>query len=535
MKKIIIFVTVFSIIAITTTGLLIKSKNNNSENNEEKSIDNINQTNKENTHDLYSAHDENDLKPLEKTEMFESPGKEIYISYIEDFKNKDVENKINDNQMIEEKTLDLYGTYDENDLRVFKKPEMVESLGKEIYIPYIEGLKNKDVENKVNNDMKNRVVDAVNEYIIEHKDEVSQHDINVLYHGSMGFSNIISIEALIGIATDPYNYESKESIPLNYELINGERLKFEDLFKKDTDIYSIVRKVFYRIISSEISNQGDGVLDIYYNYNDKKWQYDVDGYDTIRSYEFVPCLSENEINKIIKSFMSKTEKEFHITDSTLFLISHDEIYSYIDLKDIAKDVVIYDKYITEESLYESSNIGRKGLWTCKEDSNAFYEKYGFAEENLYYHIAVMAGYNFDELCKNAEFKAAAKKKIEDEIESIKPKFEEYKKIARNNPDNFYFFYISIRIQSDYEKDVDFINTKKIEFPDENFLISISTSIELKYTDITYEKNIIDFFLESYRYYNNSHWVYDRSLDNVDVFEDYEGNDVKFNVFESISE
>ncbi len=35
------------------------------------------------------------------------------------------------------------------------------------------------------------------------------------------------------------------SFSMNYELINGNRLKFEDLFVKDADTQTVLRKIFY--------------------------------------------------------------------------------------------------------------------------------------------------------------------------------------------------------------------------------------------------------------------------------------------------
>ncbi len=88
-----------------------------------------------------------------------------------------------------EKTLDLYGTYNENDLIIESVP-FASFNGEMAEIPQIKGLKNKEIENKINKDIKNKMkkeIDAFEEKYSE-----------VGYFNSTdyaNFSNIISLRA----------------------------------------------------------------------------------------------------------------------------------------------------------------------------------------------------------------------------------------------------------------------------------------------------------------------------------------------------
>lgn len=449
MKKLLIGVIVFSIVAISMTGILINLKNNNIS-----EIDNssVVSGNKENGHNI------------ENNSSFEK-----------------------------EKTLDLYGFYDENDLEILEKTEMVEVIGKEISIPYIKGLKNKVVEEKVNCDIKNRIIECIEE--VSKKDGVSEIDcqyyFSEYYHDYSNFSNIISFYGDV-------DYKIKEEsfshiLAFNYELLNGERLKFEDLFKNDTDIHSIVRKIFYRSASKNVeTGLGEMAGDIYYDKEEniwkyKAWEWNENGEDYEIEVEYIPPLTEYDINKMIMSFINKDDNKFYFSPTSLYLVPNENNYSYyIYLKDIANEVVIYDKYLTEESLYEASDIGRKNIWTCAERMNNEYICYGFAEDNLYYEVSWRSYNNMSE--SDYPFKKSVNTLKEEVIRISKVKIEEYKKIAKENLDQFYVLYINIPIEY-------------IDYKEYNNILSSSINEYLSSADIKYKKEIMDEILDSYRYHN----------------------------------
>ena len=70
---------------------------------------------------------------------------------------------------IKEKTLDLYGTYNQNDLLIIDKTINHEAFEEPITIKQISGLKNKEVENRVNKNIENRVLTLIDETIKENE------------------------------------------------------------------------------------------------------------------------------------------------------------------------------------------------------------------------------------------------------------------------------------------------------------------------------------------------------------------------------
>lgn len=80
------------------------------------------------------------------------------------FAGEKVDTLVSENEDISEKTIDLYGKYDENDLIVEKKTIKTPSGNFEIKIPQIKGLKNKTIENKVNKDIKDRISEIIGKF-----------------------------------------------------------------------------------------------------------------------------------------------------------------------------------------------------------------------------------------------------------------------------------------------------------------------------------------------------------------------------------
>ena len=65
--------------------------------------------------------------------------------------------------------------------------------------------------------------------------------------------------------------ENDQYVYLNYELVNGNRLKISDLLKKDTEITDIVREYFY---NNDMNHYFD-TSDIYYDRENDIWRSDV--------------------------------------------------------------------------------------------------------------------------------------------------------------------------------------------------------------------------------------------------------------------
>ena len=447
MKKIIVLVLCFALFSILITGFLIKKKNGT----------------------ITNAHNDDVMH------------NEVIV-----------ENETSGNRC-EEKTLDLYGTYNENDIEVVESYIEINNSQQKVVIPAIKGLKNKSIEEKINNDIKNRVSENM-----KHFDNTINIKTKYDIHGN--FSNVLSISYSY-IIDNADTYKTISFLTFNYELIDGNRLRFEDLFKTDTDIYSIVRRIYYKGLASEvnepavkINNKYYFLYDIYFDKERNSWfgtseEYDESTGEThYEEREYIPKTIEEDINRKIKDFMNSSDKKYYFTPSYVGIVRmQDEhfIFDTIELKDIANEVVIYDKYITNENLYEKSNIGKKNIWTGVSPLKYDYMNYGFAEENLYFDISTEPKYAFEKYL----FKKAENELINQLITKAQRKVEEYRKVAKENPDKFYILMIKPMVyKSGTVRDIDYI-------------LYDNTLEYYAYGSIQNKKEIMNMLLENYRYYN----------------------------------
>lgn len=234
--------------------------------------------------------------------------------------------------------------------------------------------------------------------------------------------------------------------------------------------------------------------DIRYDPEQNEWFIICEEYDesTGEFYQvekiYVPEITEYDINKNIKKFMKSENKQFVFSPTTLYVgINNDRGTYNIELREIAEDVVIYDKYLTQESIYIDSDIGKKNLWTCSSPIvyNENFLEYGFAEDNLYYEL-VDSLYMFldSDFIMKYSLEAYRKKSIE----ILNDKLEKYKQIARNNPNNFYVVYLCVNYDQDYD-----VNQSDI--------LIANTYERIAYVDIAYKDVAIEKIKECYRYHN----------------------------------
>ena len=325
MKKIWISVCIFAVIAFSFTGVLIHL--NNAKISKENKNDELN-----NGEEVYEDNHTNDYK-LATTE---------------------------------EITLDYYRTYNENSI-VFEDISLPDISEGNIF--QIKGLKDEKVQDRINKDIKNKV----NIKIADISKEENFKSFNSIdYDIKANFSNVISAEVNIEYMQKD-DSKKNQHVYLNYELVNGNRLKLNDLFAKNIVLTDIARKYLYE---KEMDYYEDFEYDdIYYDIKNDVWLKKGD----TRRYDNVP---EQKINKEILKFEKMSqENEFSFSDFSVDIsMVYISFYTYND------QVTIYDKYLTSESIYADDTVGKKGLfpfvWYYKNEN-----KFGFLTDNFYYDIA----------------------------------------------------------------------------------------------------------------------------------------------------
>lgn len=434
-------------------------------------------------------------------------------------KDNNQENKSNGNKEEQEKTLDLNGTYNENDIIISENAEIFNSV--EIQIPQISGLKNKDIETKVNNSIREKIYSSLKEY----------SDIEYMsFYTNANFSNVLSIICTCGLKDD------WKEIYLNYELINGEELKLDDLLSKNTDIYTVVRKAFYRAAAgSAVRNEDieepkyDPTTNTWYIYR-YEWNTSTESSEK-KKVEFV--IDEDEVAQNIANFINSSRKDFFFSSQGIYL----KTYNYfVNFTDIADNIVIYDKYLTDESLYERDDIGLKNLFTCAFScSNVVkYQDYKMLEDNLFYDVAIKES---DTVIWNRINAAGVNEKM---CELLKKKsykkLEEYKELASKNPDKFYVVIIRPLVSIlDFENNAEntyFINTQldiKLAENQESKEVNMKQIKEqYRYPNVSFYDSAGDYYYD----YNNPakivsepvEWYDLKTLEKIDIEKYYDENE-----------
>ena len=164
--------------------------------------------------------------------------------------------------------IDLKGTYNQNDLIIDEVAITKESA--EIRYFQINGLKNKTIENKINKEIE---YVALNWYKEEIKNLNEVINVYVSMGNACNFSNTISFDITYIAKIDDNDdgfYQGTKG--LNYDLNTGEKILVNKLFTSDAPIENILRKsAYYSFVSGKIEDNlaGDLIVSDYGNIEDE--------------------------------------------------------------------------------------------------------------------------------------------------------------------------------------------------------------------------------------------------------------------------
>ena len=308
--------------------------------------------------------------------------------------------------------IDLKGTYNQNDLKIEEKSVTQEKI--EIRYLQISGLKDKKIESKINKEIEQIAINCYKENVKD-LDEVINVNVNMLEKSN--FANTISFElsylAKIDDDDDGF-YQGVKGI--NYDLNTGEKITIDRIFTSDAPIEDLLRKsAYYSLIPTRTEDNLAGDLI-------------VSNYGNI----------EDEIAEIINLYRKGKVTEFYYTPRDINIFYEEEKCIYINMEKFADYIAIYSRYLSEESLYETNNIGIKKIYTLTKRYNDIYSYTNYQNEDNYF-IDISINY---QSTQNDEF---AKKILEDKINAIELEIENVKQKVSEKPDKFYIlnYYISI--------------------------------------------------------------------------------------------
>ena len=228
----------------------------------------------------------------------------------------------------------------------------------------IEGLKDKELENKINTDIKRKAYEL--------------RGTNINTYVTANFSNMLSI----------IFYNNFNNIDtLNIDLSTGNEIKFEEIFISTAPINSYLADALYKTLAWQS-------LSIDENGNEEN---DMNNVDT-SEYEdkFLMLIKNYNKNKqnLKFSITSNSISVYNLIDKNIINNEHAEnIGITIDLIDYIDQVAMYKRYLTNKNIYENNDLALKEIivFTGNYELQKYNERisYGklqkniFVEENLF--------------------------------------------------------------------------------------------------------------------------------------------------------
>lgn len=335
----------------------------------------------------------------------------------------DNEEEISDNEKtedtvsVEEKGIDLKGKYNQNDLKITEKRATKERV--EITYFQIEGLKNQEIQNKINKEIEIEALNGYKEYI--DLDKVVNASISL--YETANFSNILSLSAYSwGKTDDDSDNVINVQKGITYDLNTGNRIKLEDLFTANAPMTEILRKsAYYGLVTNRAEMNLSGDLQ-------------VNDYGDI----------EEDISDFIEQYQKGKITDFYCTPSAI-MIMYDETYITISFKEWAQYITIYNKYLSKESLYKTDNIGYKNLYTLTNRNLSSFYYYTNHQNEKNYLIEVSVLWNED---NSSDFE---KTLISNKIKDIEREISDLKVKANQDTNNFYILNYYIEVSRFFEQ------------------------------------------------------------------------------------
>ena len=298
---------------------------------------------------------------------------------------KDIE--IFQNDDTEEKTVDLKEYYNVNQLKIENYEDNYNGVDIEYY--QIDGLKNIQIQNEINNYLKNDIIKEINKKVDEYK--INYEDIMVYPEKNSSFQNTLSVSYHI------YSYDNDEINSIlneNFDLATGKKIILYDIFKSDTKAADIMNQSLY--------------IDFINEYAEVDYYEDDDALK-VTDYNDV----EDELLEFAINFNNRENMDFSFDERGVYIDGIGEIY----YKNCLDKVVIYDKYKTTESIFTGEyNTYLKPYPVLAKRSDVDFQ---IIESGRNYYIDVSLNDVYEKKERNEKNFEFAKQYIIKEVEELK--------------------------------------------------------------------------------------------------------------------
>jgi|GEM_PF-3838189 hypothetical protein len=275
---------------------------------------------------------------------------------------------------------------------------------------FFEGLKNKEVQNKIN--------DKVREAVRITEDSSGE----VIYVSlSANFGDIISINI----------YGNDKNTYLNLRLDNGEDIKFNDIFVSGTNIKSIVSNALYRhlAINSQYADYNGSIPDA-------------------SKHDFSDV--EEKTLKMMLAFEEDENPKFLLSpEATLLCIGEEEVWIDLYKKEVYQKVAIYKRFKSTDGLYEK-DLGLQPAFVFNDfgpyieyTKEAFY-KFGYVEDNMFVNAYIEVNNDYG----NEKAREVIEEKRKDLAKEINAKISELRSVADSNKNKAYVLIAKVIYEGD---------------------------------------------------------------------------------------
>ena len=242
-------------------------------------------------------------------------------------------------------------------------------------------------------------------------------NVFVYINDTANFANTLSFEvtyvAKINDDEDGF-YQGFKGI--NYDLTTGDKITIDKLFTTDAPIENILRN------------------SAYYSFAQSNVEENLSGEFVVKDYGDI----EGEISTFINQYKKEQINEFHFSPKKIYIYYEENKIITIDMEKYADYIDIYNRYLTDESIFETNDVGLKNLYTLSERYLADYRYINYEKGSNYF-----VDINIDNT--DGEENLFSKKLLQDKIKQIEAEIEKMKSIAGRDTSNFYIlnYYISI--------------------------------------------------------------------------------------------
>lgn len=234
-----------------------------------------------------------------------------------------------------------------------------------VYYVQIDGLKDEDVQEKINKRIKRAVLEKVN----EKKDE-DYMSYSIWSNVNANFANVLSVFMYenTDISEDNYKFVSHG---LNFDLNTGREIKFKDVFTYNAGIKNLLSHYAYQSLA--ISD---------YSYEDYADMDKVDYSDI-----------EDNALRIMQSYNENQDIEFYLTaNSVVAIINEKEIA--IPMVDCMEQIAIYHRYLSNKDLFEEEPEYdmETNILIPSSESNNYYQFARKVSDNVFAFVEIEKAY-----------------------------------------------------------------------------------------------------------------------------------------------